>query len=308
MLLAVLVGFAVLRPVILSEDNLADVSRRGAVLAILATGQAMLVIARGFDLSIGASMAVGGILGATAALSYGTFAGLVVGVGFCVAIGVLNGTLVAVLGLSPLISTLAVMTALRSLALLMTNGLPVYGMPPDFAWAGQATIGPLPTVTAVALVVCAAAIAFLGWAPSGRHLYATGSNPVAARLSGLNPGRILFAAYVVNGLLTGIAGAILTSTLNSGQPNLALGTELQVLAAVFLGGVALEGGRGSLFQVLLAVSLLTILTNGLTLLGVQSYVQLAVSGAVLIVAVVLQRLTRRLRSAEILSETEHLGG
>jgi ribose transport system permease protein len=289
----VVVVFAAIRPVFLSEGNIYDVSRRAGVLAILAVGQAMLVITGGFDLSISASMALGGVVGASVAIGQGTQAGILAALAVSVAVGLLNGVLVTRLRLSPLIVTLAMLTALRSIALVVTSGLPVYGMPADFGWAGTARIGIVSAAAAISAAVVVVCIAVMRLSPFGLHAYAAGSNPVASRLSGLNPSRTLALMYVINGLLVGIAGTILSSTVNSGQPNLADGMELQVLAAVFLGGVSIQGGRGSPIQVLLAVALLTLLTNGLTLVGVQSYVQLVVSGLVLIIAVSVQKVLDR---------------
>jgi ribose/xylose/arabinose/galactoside ABC-type transport system permease subunit len=286
--------FASLTPVFLTVENFQELAKDGSVLAVLAFGQAMVVIARGFDLSIGGNMAVVSVAAATIAQQRGIAVTIAVGIMIGLLIGSLNGLLVAFLRMSPLIVTLAVLSALNSVTFIWTNGLPVYGMPDSFSWAGTSFLGPVPFTAAVAVAAFALVLFVMRLTPFGVHVYATGGNPSAARLSGLSPRRVLFSVFAINGALAGLAGIILSSRLNSGQPALGQqGIELQVLAAVFLAGVSLTGGRGNLSQVFFAVILLTVLTNGLTLVGVESYVQSIVSGIVLVAAISLQRLLLR---------------
>jgi ribose/xylose/arabinose/galactoside ABC-type transport system permease subunit len=288
--IVLLVAFSVLSPVFLTLANFQEIAKDGSVIAILAFGQAIVVIARGFDLSIGGNMAVVSIVTATLAQSHPLGVAIVVGIALGASIGALNGLLIAVLKMSSLIVTLAVLSGLNSIAFQRTNGLPVYGMPDSYGWAGSEFLGPIPIASAVAGLMFVVALTMMRSTPFGLHLYASGSNPTAARLSGLAPARLLFVVFVLNGAIASLAGIILSSRLNSGQPALGQqGLELQVLAAVFLGGISLAGGRGSLVQVLFAVVLLTVLTNGLTLVGIESYARSVVSGVVLVAAIALQR-------------------
>jgi ribose transport system permease protein len=293
LIVAVSLAFGILRPVFLTLDNGQQLLKDSSVVLILAVGQAIVVIAGGFDLSVGATMSVVSIAFATMALPIGTPAAIVAALLIGLAIGCANGILVARLHLSPFIVTVAVASILRSAAFIRTNGLPVFGMPDDFGWAATGLVGPLPLTGVLAILVFMTGVVLARGTPFGVHLYATGSNRGAARLSGLDPDRILFSVYAMNGVLAALAGIMLTSRVFSGQPNLAPGIEIQVLAAVFLGGVSLSGGRGSLSQVFCAVILLEVLTNGLTLVGVQSYLQQVVAGAVLIGAISIQRLFSR---------------
>jgi ribose transport system permease protein len=288
LIVSLAIVFSILSPVFFSISNLQQLLNDSSVLIILAVGEAMVIIARGFDLSIEGNMSLVSVATANIALHIGSAAGIGAGLIMGLVIGCVNGFLVARLAMSPLIVTLAAESILGSLAFIWTNGLPVFGLPDNFGWAATATVGPLPVPALLAILVFILAVTLSRSTPFGIHMYATGNNPSAARLSGLNPSRILFVTYAISGVLAAVAAVILTSRVDSGQPALAPGLSIQVLAAVFLGGVSLAGGRGSFFQVLWAVLLLEMLTNGLTLVGVQSYLQSVAAGAVLIAAITIQ--------------------
>jgi len=307
LVLGLVLVFAVASPVFFSLDNLQQLLKDASALAILATGEALVVIAGGFDLSIGANMSVVSIVSASVAISYGTPAGIGAGLIAGLIIGAANGFLVAVLRMSPFIVTLAVQSILASLAFIWTNGLPVFGMSSDYAWAATGRLGPVPLSALVAAFVLTLLIGSARLTPFGVHVYATGSNATAARLSGLSPRRILLGVYTLNGVVAATAGIMLSSRVFSGQPALAPGIEVQVLAAVFLAGVSLAGGSGSLIQVLLAVILLQVLTNGLTLLGVQTYLQSIVAGVVLIFAIAVQHFVRQRIERRRLERSRALG-
>jgi ribose transport system permease protein len=177
----------------------------------------------------------------------------------------------------------------RGVALLFTNGQVVYGMPDELKWLGIGSIGPIPTPLAIALTAAIACWLVLSRTAYGRFLYAIGGNEEAARLAGINVKRHKMLAYTINGVLVGIATIVLVGRVGAAEPNLGVGFELQAIAAVVIGGVALTGGRGGVWNVLLGVITLSLISNGLNLLGVSSYMQLVVSGLVIIIAVVIDR-------------------
>jgi len=274
-------------PYFLTGYNIQNIARQVAPLAVAAFGQAIVVITAGLDLSVGATIALVSVFFAFGTLNYGMLAGIVIALIIGTTIGLINGTLVSRFNISPFIVTLGMASVARGIALTMTGGTPVHGMPPEFAMIGTSSICGIPTPIVIAFLVFAVCFFMLMRTRLGRHIYAVGGNKEASRLSGVKVDWCIIKVYLICGLLAAIAGIILTSRVRSGQPTLGDGYELQSVAAVVLGGVSLYGGRGNLVGVFFGVLFIGILGNGLNLLDVSSYTQQIVIGIVLILALIM---------------------
>jgi len=249
------------------------------------------------DLSVGSSQAIVGIV-AVAALNASSSIVVAFGVSMLLGalIGLLNGLLVTRAGINSLIATLGMMAILRGVAMVSTGAVSIQAKVPDFVNIGTGHLGPVPVPVLLAVVLFAAVYFVLHHTPFGRYVYAVGGNRDAAELAGLPVARIKVAVFMLGGVLAALSAFVLASRLNSGQPNAGLAFELQVIAAVVLGGVSLTGGVGTLVGALLGILILTVLNNGLVLLNVSSFYHDIARGIVIILAVFLD--TRRRRSLD----------
>ncbi|HUC44304.1 MAG TPA: ABC transporter permease [Candidatus Sulfotelmatobacter sp.] len=285
---------ALLSPHFFTTENLLNVSLQASITAIIAVGMTFVILTGGIDLSVGSVVAVAGIATTSALQSGRSYAAsLAAGIGVGVLSGAAAGALVSVLRIAPFIVTLALMTVWRGLAFVTTEGRPVWSLPAGFASLGGARLAGVPLPSILMLLVFAAAHVALRHTRWGRHLYAVGGNPEAARLAGIRVRRVIASAYVLCGALAAAGGILLASRMNSGQPNAGLMLELDVIAAVVVGGTSLAGGRGSVLGTFLGTMLIAILRNGLNLLNVNSYIQQVVVGAVILMAVLLDHLRGR---------------
>lgn len=292
------VGFQLSTGSFFVHQNLLGIASDSATLAIVAVPSALLVISGYLDLSVGSTWALGAVAaGWWASAHQGSLLGCVL---FAVlaglAVGAVNGLLCCGLGLSPFIVTLGSLTAVRGLAQQLAP-LPLTGFSPSFAWLGGSSTAGIPTPVVLAVVVVVVAAFVLVATPVGRHVYAIGVSREAAYLSGVRVRTVPFALFLLTGASAGLAGAIKASVLGAVQSGTSgLGFELAVLTAVLVGGVALSGGSGSLFGVVLGVAFLGILQNGLTLLGVPTFWQQVAQGVALMVAAGLAYLGPRLEA------------
>jgi ribose/xylose/arabinose/galactoside ABC-type transport system permease subunit len=288
-----ILAFTILAPTFLSLQNFQNLSRQWASIGILALGAAIVILAGGVDISFAATAGLVSVVTAEVAVQTGSPWALLVAIPVGLGVGVLNGTLVAVLRMSPIVVTLGSLVFIRGLANVIAGGTPIYDVPQGYGWIGTAFLGPVPVSFLIALAVAVFDMYLLQRTRFGLRVYATGDNATSATISGVNPYRVLLATYLIAGLHWAVAGALLTSRVNSGQASLATGYEVTVLTAVFLGGVSLVGGSGRLHLVLLASILLAILANGLNLLGVYSFIQQVIFGTLLIVAMLLTRFAQK---------------
>jgi ribose transport system permease protein len=270
-------------------SNAQDVVRQGAPLAILAFGQTFAVLSGGVDLSVGATVGLASVVDALIAKEYGFFAAALAAVACGLAVGAVNGLFIARFRVNPFIVTLGMLSIVHGIALTLTGGSYIQGMPPGFSELGFGYFGPVPLPALVATGALVVAWVLLARTTFGREVYAVGGNSEAARLSGLPVRRVTWAIYLVSSGMAAIAGVVLSSRVSSGQPDIGSGLELQSIAAVVLGGVSLFGGQGSVIGVLFGVLLLSFLQNGLNLLNVPSFTQLTIIGGALILAVTLDR-------------------
>jgi ribose/xylose/arabinose/galactoside ABC-type transport system permease subunit len=284
-LVAMAVFFGTINPNFWSVTNLANVSRQISILALISIGQTFAILSAGIDLSVGSLLALVSVVCAQAMLELGLVGGIVFGIlAGCVA-GLINGVLVAKARIPAFIATLGMLVAARGLALTLSGGLPVAGLPHEFLIIGAGYWGPFPIPSVLAAVAFMVAYLVLNRTRFGRYVYAMGSNEEAAILSGIKVAKFKIMVYVVSGLCAGIAGVVLTSRVISGQPTLGEVQELYSIAAVVIGGSKITGGVGGIGRTLMGVLVLGMLSNGLNLIQVSSYVQNIVVGAIIIVAV-----------------------
>jgi len=275
----------------LTANNLLNVMRRSSVNAIIGVGMTAIIISGGIDLSVGSMLAMAGMGGAWTMLKVGgetltpqamwlgTLAGVALGT-FC---GFLDGVLITRLKLPPFIVTLGTMSAFRGISYLMNDGQP-YNVA-DYSYLGDGQFAGISVSVVIAVVIIALAVLLLRYTKLGRYTYAIGSNREAAFHAGVNVDRNLTAIYTLGGLLVGVAAMIATSRTVSAQPTAGITLELDIIAAVIIGGASLSGGRGTIMGTIIGTLLIAFLRNGCTLLQISTNVQLIVIGAIIIAAV-----------------------
>lgn len=300
-LIVTLVLFGTLEPRFLSPENIFNVTRQSTFLVILAMGQMLVLITGNFDLSVGSNVALVsvvttsvtiGVAGANPAdIGWAIFLGIAAGLGTGLAIGLINGFGVAVLNINSFIMTLGMMSVAFGLALTITRGTPIYGLPKQFgAIFAYSTIFDVPTPVAIAIGLFVVLYVLLNWTPAGRYLYAIGSNRRAARLSGINTTFYLFTAHVLCALVSACAGVLMTARAGVGEATLGQDMPLQAITACVLASVSLFGGIGRIESVVVGAALITLLGNGMNLVKMSSYVQIMVVGVVMIAAVAADQL------------------
>ncbi len=293
-LIALFVGLAISSPPFLTATNLSSVVRQTAVINIMALGMTLVIVAGGIDLSVGAILAFAGLAGtkameAGAPIAVGILIGMAAGFGW----GLVNGSLTVRLRINPFIVTLGTLGIVRGLTLLYSKGLPVVKLPRGFSVIGEGTLLGLPVVLYLLFVCAVATHVVLHYTKLGRYAYAIGSNREAAVYAGVPVGFHTASVYAISGMLTGLAGMIEASRLMTGQPTAGQGYELQVIAAVVIGGGSLSGGEGTVVGTLVGAFIMGLLANGCDLLGISPYIQQAVIGAVIILAVTFDELRKR---------------
>lgn len=277
----------------LEKRNLLNVGRQASVVAIVALGQALVIIARGIDLSVGSIIGLSAVTSAIVLRDTGSnVAALLAGLGAGLSCGLVNGLLYTKFRINPFIATLGMLSVARGIALLLTGGIPVtYTGWGEFLGAGKVYDVP---VSFLMMLVLATLVHFVASRTvTGREIYAVGDNPKAARLAGINITRTRIFVFAFCGLLSGLGGIIIAGNLASADPNLGMGYELDVIAAVILGGTALGGGRGSIFGVFIGAMLMALLNNAFVLLGISAYWQVVTKGLIIILAVGIDGLQRR---------------
>jgi ribose/xylose/arabinose/galactoside ABC-type transport system permease subunit len=294
-ILLMVIVFSLVNPNFHSGVNIRNVARQIAILGITSCGQTMVILSGGFDLSVGMVVGLISVVSSTVMSDYGLWPGILSGLGAGFLVGALNGLMVAKAGLPPFIATLATFSAARGLALIISGGLPITDLPPEFSFlgAGQILTLPLPAViAALVFVVCAIIMKKTRF---GRYIYAVGGNEEAALYSGVPVVRCKLQVWAFHGLLVGLAAVVLTSRAVSGHATLGEGLELESIAATVIGGTALGRGRGSIFNTFLGVLAMGILTNGLNLLNVSTYYQMVLIGIIIAGAVYVDQLRDKQR-------------
>ncbi len=293
-LIIVFIYLSFASPVFLSFNNLFNIVAQTTVTAVIAIGMTFVIVSAGIDLSVGSTAALAGVVGVSLMLR-GLSWPLAVVVGALVGglVGLANGFLITKARLSPFITTLGMMSVARGLVYIATGAVAVYGAPDDFGLLGQGILGSIPIPLIILVVVAIIAHFILSRTRLGRYTYAIGSNIEAARLSGISIGRYLTAIYLLQGLLAGFAGMIASSRVTSGQPSFGIGLELDVIAAVVVGGASLFGGQGTIVGTLIGAFLIALIRNGAVLLNVNIFYQNVIIGVVIWLAVFWDQFRRR---------------
>lgn len=294
-LIAMALFFGTINPNFWSVINLSNVSRQISILAIISIGQTFAILSAGIDLSMGSLLALVSVVCAQSMLEFGLVGGIVAGVLAGCLVGLVNGVLIAKARVPPFIATLGMLVAARGLALTLSGGMPIAGLPHEFMVIGAGYWGAVPIPAVIAAVAFAIGFFVLSRTRFGRYVYAIGSNEEAAVLSGINVAKYKVLVYVISGFFAGIAGVVLTSRVISGQPTLGEVQELYAIAAVVIGGGKITGGVGGLGRTLMGVLVLGMLSNGLNLIQVSSYVQNIVVGAIIVIAVYIDLVRERHR-------------
>lgn len=304
LLVIAVVVFALMADNFLTGRNIMNVLRQSTYLSLVAMGQMLALLTGGFDLSVGTIIALTSVVSATAmatiyaavpdavalAIAGGVVAGFAAGVG----VGMINGIGVSLFNVSPFMMTLGMASVGFGIALYMTGGVPVYGMPDAFGTMfgfGQWLGVPTPIYVTVALI--AVMFTLLNWTRLGRYFYAVGGNVKASALSGINTRLTLFLAYLLCGAMASIAGLLLTARLETGEANIGASMPLESIAACVIGGVSLRGGMGRVENVVLGAFFIGLIQNGMNLAQIESYLQTVVIGVLLILAVVADQFRQR---------------
>ena len=277
-----------LSPVFLSARNIGNLLSQSAVICVLAMGQLLVIVTRGIDLSVGSVLALGTVTGALAFAAGGS-TGLVVAVMLLtgLAVGAVNG-IVFVKGRLPhaFIITLATLSIARGLALWLSDGQPIQGMPePIQVLGGDILFGWLPVSTLLVAAVAALAVLLTTRLVWGRWIYSVGGNPEAARRVGIPVGGVLISVYVLSGLMAGVAALLTAGRTNAGAPTFGALAELDAIAAVIIGGASFLGGRGHVGNAIVGALIIGVIRNGMNLLNVDSFFQPMVIGIVIVLAV-----------------------
>jgi ribose/xylose/arabinose/galactoside ABC-type transport system permease subunit len=303
-LFLLVVAFAIVTPDFLTVNNLINILRQYSVLMILAVGQTLVIVSRGIDLSVASNAALSGsVMGvAYAYWAWPEPASLLVGLAAGVAVGAFNGFVITRLDVPDFIATLGTFVAVRGIALLVTDGLPV----PDFERAVEgrtlpgtiSTLGVdsvlgMPLIAVVALVCALIGGFILSRTRLGRSAYAIGGNTEAARMSGIKVERSKMWIYVISGLLAAVGGFMLTGRQASANALMGEGLELQSIAAVVIGGTNLFGGEGRMSGTVIGVLIIGVLSNGLSIAGVAEFWQRVVNGLIIVAVVALDQWRRR---------------
>lgn len=301
-----LLGFIVLlsiavqirNPSFLALENISDMATNTAILSILAVGMMLVIVTRGIDLSIGAILALSGM---TAALTVGAFPdlhpALVIMLGTAVGwiSGLVVGFLVAKVGILPIIATLGMMNVFRGLTYMISGGkwVSAHQMPSSFKGIATGSFLGVNNLILIAIVIYLVAYYFIQHTRTGRQIYAVGSNPDSAQISGIKSKRIIWLVYAIMGSLAGLAGVLWVSKFASAQGDTASGYELSVIAACVLGGVSIAGGSGKISGILLGSILFGILNNALPLINVSPFWQMGIQGGVILIAILVNAFVKR---------------
>lgn len=294
-ILVMLLAFAAFEPRVVSAANLGNIAVQASYLAVFALAQCLVILTRGFDLSLGFTVSLVSVLAAMTMVATGSpAAGIFAGLGVGLLIGLANGLLIGGIGLNPLVTTLGMANVVMALASTVSGGFPVAGLPAGFTgtFAQGALLGVAAPVWIAAVLILA------GWllltvTRFGRSLYIIGANPRAAVAAGIDTFGTLALAYTLSSLVTATGALLLTARTGSGEPNLGGNLTLEAIAAAVVGGARLSGGEGGVAAALLGALFVTVLSNGMNLIQLDGYLQQICLGAIIVISLVLSRDTVR---------------
>ena len=275
-------------------DNAITILRQVSINGIMAVGLCFVLISGGIDLSLGPMLGFTGTLTAMLIVKQGwpLLPACITGIAVTSLFGIFNGASIMFTRMPALISTLGMSYVIKGAAYLLNGGIPVYNLPKTMQFIGQGYLGPIPIPVILFIIISIIGSFVLDKTTYGRSVYAMGSNCEAARLAGINIKKIQVAVYSVAGLLSGFSGIIMMSRLNAGQPGTGNDTSMDIIIASVLGGVSISGGEGSIIGLIGGLLTMGVLSNGMTILGLNNYYQLVMKGAVLVLAVAVDYYTR----------------
>ena len=290
MLILLTILFTALDRTFLSAANWMNIIRQASVNIIVAMGMTFVMISGEMDLSIGGIACVTGMTACNLMTSgIGVFPAVLLGLLLGVLFGFASGFLITTFHLPAMIVTLAMMNIANGAASLLTGGTAIYGLPDGFKIFGRGMIGPIPVQVVTMFVIAAVCYLVMNKTLLGRYAFAIGGSNEVARLAGIQVKKYKIIFFMISGLLSALGGIILTSRLMTGQPNLASNMMMDTITAVVLGGTAMAGGSGSIIGSFLGALLLTIITNGLTIIGVNSFWQLIISALILLLTIIFRQ-------------------
>ncbi len=311
-LLLLILVFALLEPRFLHPLNVLNVLRQVSISGLIAIGMTFVILTAGIDLSVGSLLALAGLvcawvskggmgdrfaLGAAETVGYPVYMAASAAIAVGLIGGAIQGLAITRLKVPPFVVTLGGLTAFRGAALLFSGGGPISGFSAEFTWWGQGRIETVPVPVIIFFVAAIVAHLVLRYTPYGKHVYATGGNARAAQLNGVATNWIIVSVYMMSGFFCGLAAFLLSARLNSAEAVAGSGLELTVIASVVIGGTSLFGGIGSIFGTVVGALLIGVLTNGLVLLNVSSFIQQILIGLILVAAVALDQYALGRRNA-----------
>ena len=298
-LIIMVIGISIMSPRFMTQTNILNVLTQSAIFGIMALGMTLIITSKGIDLSVGSVLALTGVVAAslgqsaTATVKYFPNIGelpvivpIIAAILLGAFIGSINGGLIAYTGIPPFIATLGMMTIARGFALLYTGGSPISSLTPGFTRLGG-RIGVMPIPVIIYIICIIITWILLNNTKFGKNVYAIGGNVKAAEVSGVNVKKNLIMIYAFGGMLAGVAAIVFAGRVGSVHPGAATGYELTAIAATTIGGTSHAGGIGTVWGAVVGALVLSVLRNGLTLLGVHAYWQQIVEGGIIIVAVII---------------------
>jgi inositol transport system permease protein len=286
---------SVLSPTFLTEANLTNVLRQVVVVSLLACGVTFIIILGQIDVSLGSVLALCGVIASSVMATTGSITlAVIAGVAMGIVTGIINGVVITFFRIPSFIMTLAMTTVARGAVLLYTGGAPISGLG-DFKIIGQGSVGPIPISVLILAAFVVVSWILLNKTKFGRYVYAVGGNERAARASGINPDSIVVKAFIFNGILCAVAGIVLMSRINSGQPAGGVGYEFDAITAVVVGGTSLMGGTGTITGTVIGAMIIGVINNILNLMNVSSYWQQIIKGLIIAIAVILDVWTKSAR-------------
>ena len=284
------IGLSVANENFMTWGNWVNVLRQTSINGILAIGMTYVILTKGIDLSVGSVLALGGLVTGslvTGAAPHGAFISMLAGLAVGVALGAVNGALVARLSVAPFVVTLGMLSVARGLTFIYNDGMPIANLSKGFRFIGQGMVGEVPVPVIILAITFFIFWFILKYTTFGRYVYAVGGNERSAKTSGISTRWVIFSVYVISGLLSALAGLILAARTTSALPQAGVAYELDAIAAVVIGGTSLSGGVGTLSGTLVGALIIGVINNGLDLLGVSSYYQQVIKGAIIVAAVLL---------------------
>ncbi|WP_422391068.1 ABC transporter permease [Arthrobacter sp. N1] len=298
-IIALVITFAIftaLVPSFLSVANLLEMGVQSAIIAIIALGMTLVIVTGGIDLSVGSIVGLVSVICAANLETWGAVPTIIAGILLGAVLGFVNGSLSAVFSLESFVVTLATLNVYRGLAFLYTDGLPIFGLDQGFRNILSGTVGTIPNPIVLLVAVTVICYLILNRSKLGVHLKAVGTNADASLKSGIAVKRVKVSAFVIAGGLAGLASVLLISRIGAAEPISGTGYELTVIAAVVVGGTSLMGGRASIVGTVLGALLLGSIRTGLTLLNVNPFFQLVITGLIILLAVLVDRAASRTKA------------